>query len=167
MSIITQVNPPSYLIWCSWSFNLSFPSILSTSHVFFHRATKVAFLKHVSDWIMPLLQILQWLLLHLDQTCVSLAELIVFHSLTPSWFNFHHFPFTLCFPINLNDVYFPELAALFHVSRPWRMVPLLSPLCGMLLNSFFFNHTSFYFRESNGTPLRYSCLETPTDGGAW
>ena len=22
-------------------------------------------------------------------------------------------------------------------------------------------------REGNGTPLQYSCLENPTDGGAW
>ena len=24
-----------------------------------------------------------------------------------------------------------------------------------------------YIRESNGTPLQYSCLENPMDGGAW
>ena len=24
-----------------------------------------------------------------------------------------------------------------------------------------------YSREGNGTPLRYSCLENPMDGGAW
>ena len=24
-----------------------------------------------------------------------------------------------------------------------------------------------YSREGNGTPLQYSCLENPTDGGAW
>ena len=23
------------------------------------------------------------------------------------------------------------------------------------------------YREGNGTPLQYSCLETPMDGGAW
>ena len=23
------------------------------------------------------------------------------------------------------------------------------------------------FREGNGTPLQYSCLENPVDGGAW
>ena len=29
-------------------------------------------------------------------------------------------------------------------------------------------HSSVYlFREGNGTPLWYSCLENPTDGGAW
>ena len=26
---------------------------------------------------------------------------------------------------------------------------------------------SFWFREDNGTPLQYSCLENPMDGGAW
>ena len=25
----------------------------------------------------------------------------------------------------------------------------------------------FYIREGNGTPLQYSCLENPVDGGAW
>ena len=24
-----------------------------------------------------------------------------------------------------------------------------------------------YYREANGTPLQYSCLENPMDGGAW
>ena len=24
-----------------------------------------------------------------------------------------------------------------------------------------------YFGEGNGTPLQYSCLENPMDGGAW
>ena len=26
---------------------------------------------------------------------------------------------------------------------------------------------SFSFGEGNGTPLQYSCLENPMDGGAW
>ena len=25
----------------------------------------------------------------------------------------------------------------------------------------------FFFKSSNGTPLQYSCLENPMDGGAW
>ena len=25
----------------------------------------------------------------------------------------------------------------------------------------------FWIREGNGTPLQYSCLENPMDGGAW
>ena len=27
--------------------------------------------------------------------------------------------------------------------------------------------SSIYSREGNGTPLQYSCLENPMDGGAW
>ena len=27
--------------------------------------------------------------------------------------------------------------------------------------------TSMTYREDNGTPLQYSCLENPMDGGAW
>ena len=42
-----------------------------------------------------------------------------------------------------------------------------------LLNVYFFNckinmdHIIKNFREGNGTPLQYSCLENPMDGGAW
>ena len=28
-------------------------------------------------------------------------------------------------------------------------------------------HLSGFLREGNGTPLQYSCLEYPMDGGAW
>ena len=28
-------------------------------------------------------------------------------------------------------------------------------------------HTEGTFGEGNGTPLQYSCLENPMDGGAW
>ena len=31
---------------------------------------------------------------------------------------------------------------------------------------FGFSYETFS-REGNGTPLQYSCLENPTDGGAW
>ena len=30
-----------------------------------------------------------------------------------------------------------------------------------------FNTTILNFGEGNGTPLQYSCLENPMDGGAW
>ena len=29
------------------------------------------------------------------------------------------------------------------------------------------NHNCFYTNLSSGTPLQYSCLENPMDGGAW
>ena len=28
-------------------------------------------------------------------------------------------------------------------------------------------YTGMYIGEGNGTPLQYSCLENPMDGGAW
>ena len=31
----------------------------------------------------------------------------------------------------------------------------------------FKGEVKFYLREGNGTPLQYSCLENPVDGGAW
>ena len=30
-----------------------------------------------------------------------------------------------------------------------------------------YNMIQVNFGEGNGTPLQYSCLENPTDGGAW
>ena len=39
--------------------------------------------------------------------------------------------------------------------------------CTSFLFLFFFNFSKLSFREGNGTPLQYSCLENPTDGGAW
>ena len=33
--------------------------------------------------------------------------------------------------------------------------------------SLFISPASFSFGEGNGTPLQYSCLENPMDGGAW
>jgi len=29
------------------------------------------------------------------------------------------------------------------------------------------NYLWIFFGEGNGTPLQYSCLENPVDGGAW
>ena len=31
----------------------------------------------------------------------------------------------------------------------------------------YFLYSSVYIGEGNGTPFQYSCLENPTDGGAW
>ena len=38
---------------------------------------------------------------------------------------------------------------------------------GMPLENRLFYLPYVEFREGNGTPLQYSCLENPMDGGAW
>ena len=38
------------------------------------------------------------------------------------------------------------------------MCNMVIMVCNMLLT---------FIREGNGTPLQYSCLENPMDGGAW
>ena len=38
--------------------------------------------------------------------------------------------------------------------------------CFLFLNQFLLE-SSFFTGEGNGTPLQYSCLENPMDGGAW
>ena len=59
------------------------------------------------------------------------------------------------------------------------MLSFLSPICPVIYPSFspiklsVTHHLcnlftfAFYFGEGNGTPLQYSCLENPMDGGAW
>ena len=37
----------------------------------------------------------------------------------------------------------------------------------VLLACFLWNSLCHYLGEGNGTPLQYSCLENPMDGGAW
>ena len=36
-----------------------------------------------------------------------------------------------------------------------------------MLSPCLFNFTVAQYGEGNGTPLQYSCLENPMDGGAW
>ena len=36
-----------------------------------------------------------------------------------------------------------------------------------LTSTIFWYFLALYIREGNGTPLQYSCLENPMDGGAW
>ena len=78
----------------------------------------------------------------------------------------------------------PQMAA--HQAPPslgfsrqeyWSGMPLPSPpnflseiyLKFTSLNEFiyFINSSVYKFREGNGTPLQYSCLENLMDGGAW
>ena len=39
--------------------------------------------------------------------------------------------------------------------------------CRTQLSNFTFTFHFSCIREGNGTPLQYSCLENPMDGGAW
>ena len=40
-------------------------------------------------------------------------------------------------------------------------------LCGHITVFFFFFNIIVDYGEGNGTPLQYSCLDNPMDGGAW
>ena len=56
-------------------------------------------------------------------------------------------------------------------SHPSRFITEHQAELPVLYSSFpltiYFAHGSDYNREGNGTPLQYSCLENPMDGGAW
>ena len=51
----------------------------------------------------------------------------------------------------------PALAAANAPPLPTGATPKLSPLL----------EPNESYREGNGTPLQYSCLESPMNGGAW
>ena len=51
----------------------------------------------------------------------------------------------------------------FHFHFHW----LLYAAEGLLNNCFFWVILGISYGEGNGTPLQYSCLENPMDGGAW
>ena len=40
-------------------------------------------------------------------------------------------------------------------------------LCWVFIAAWAFSSCSKWYGEGNGTPLQYSCLENPMDGGAW
>ena len=44
---------------------------------------------------------------------------------------------------------------------------LVDQVLGALKCIMLFNHHSSIMGEGNGTPLQYSCLQNPMDGGAW
>ena len=46
----------------------------------------------------------------------------------------------------------------------WNRLLLFIPAYGFVFNYYCLDS---YFGEGNGTPLQYSCLENPMDGGAW
>ena len=61
----------------------------------------------------------------------------------------------LCFPVPsvLQGRLGPEAEQMEHVQRPVKVFGLEKPLSSKEIR--------------NGTPLQYSCLENPMDGGAW
>ena len=52
-------------------------------------------------------------------------------------------------------------------SVEWKFWRDLSKFCFTGEHWFFFPQVISFFGEGNGTPLQYSCLENPMDGGAW
>ena len=49
----------------------------------------------------------------------------------------------------------------------YRILSRVLVLCSWSLLIIYFTCSSMYIGEGNGTPLQYSCLENPMDGGAW
>ena len=56
--------------------------------------------------------------------------------------------------------YFPTQV----ITEYWGEFPMLYSRSLLVI---YFIHSSVYIGEGNGTPLQYSCLESPMDRGAW
>ena len=65
--------------------------------------------------------------------------------------------------------YFQSLPLPAHPPIPSFPDPHPPPCCYLSISSVLWCPTiySFTFAEGNGTPLQFSCLENPMDGGAW
>ena len=63
-------------------------------------------------------------------------------------------------------VYLPTFTSI-HTLRP--VTPSTFPFIPLQINMLYqyYLDIAYIFREGNGTPLQYSCLENPMDGGAW
>ena len=61
-------------------------------------------------------------------------------------------------------IHIPTPFFLFPSTEHWVELPVLYSRFSLVV---YFIHSSIYIREGNGTPLQYSCLENPTDRGAW
>ena len=56
------------------------------------------------------------------------------------------------------------ISLLWVITEHWAELPVLY---SSFPRAIYFMHSNVYIGEGNGTPLQYSCLETPMDGGAW
>ena len=61
---------------------------------------------------------------------------------------------------------YPGVMIILQVHRSDHFV-VVSSLSSDVQYLFFYIGSSLSIREGNGTPLQYSCLENPMDGGAW
>ena len=53
------------------------------------------------------------------------------------------------------------------LASPASLLSFLSMSKPLLTLNYLFKETLSLITEGNGTPLQYSCLENPMDGGAW
>ena len=68
----------------------------------------------------------------------------------------------------MNDAYNPlPLEPPSHPSRSSQSAELSSLCCAAAPHCLSVLHMVIVYGEGNGTPLQYSCLENPMDGGAW
>ena len=69
---------------------------------------------------------------------------------------------------SLRKAFLSFLAILWNSAFKWVYLSFSClPLTSLLLNSAIFKASSDNHGEGNGSPLQYSCLENPMDGGAW
>jgi len=102
-------------------------------------------------WSSGYLQFDLWFLSAFSKSCLSIWTCSVHVLLKPSLKDFEHY-----------------LASMWNESNcmvVWTFLALLFFQIGMKTD--LFQSCSHCWGEGNGTPLQYSCLENPMDGGAW
>ena len=74
-------------------------------------------------------------------------------------------PYANLYPLLLGPPsYLTPIPPLCVITEHRAKLPVLSSSFPLAV---YFTHGSVYIGEGNGTPLQYSCLENPRDGGTW
>ena len=74
--------------------------------------------------------------------------------------------FSLYFIYFCSDIYYSFPSTKYGLCFFLFLVPLGVSI-GFLFKIFLISEVGLCYGEGNGTPLKYSCLENPMDGGAW
>ena len=70
--------------------------------------------------------------------------------------------------INSSVLSFLYILTLTFIHDYWKNIALTRRMfVGKVISLLFNTLSRLVIREGNGTPLQYSCLENPMDGGAW
>ena len=73
----------------------------------------------------------------------------------------------MCYKIRIFSVWKPSMDIVDICNNTSTVYQKIAKRPKLSSCHFLLEQSIIFFREGNGTPLQYSCLENPMDGGAW